>query len=165
MVSVNGYVNYGSAGICKVESISPLDFQKNSKELYYTLIPVFQNNSKVYVPADKKELVSKMREILSKEEIDKLILDVKNQSLRWNPCYKARIDQFHDILFRRDERELLMLISCLYIRNKEAEKGLTPGDVRVMKLAEDIIKKEFAFSLNISEEEVDNYIKNKLGIR
>ena len=165
MIDIGGYVIYGSMGICKVESLSLLKFHGSTdKQQYYTLVPRYHKDSKVYVPADNKDLVERMRPILSQNEIDRIILSAKDASISWEPNHKTRADQFHAILLRRDERELLLLISCLYLRSKQSEKGLTAGDARILKAAEDIIQEEFAFSLHIPTQEVGNYIKNKLGL-
>lgn len=166
MIETGDYVIYGTMGICKVESLSPLKFHGSSNEQqYYTLVPRYHKDAKIYVPADNKELVGRMRPILSQDEIDRIIVSAKDASIPWDPNHKIRAEQYHDILLRRDERELLLLISCLYLRSKQTAKGLTAGDARILKAAEDIIQEEFAFSLHIQPQEVGNYIKNKLGIR
>lgn len=107
----------------------------------------------------------RMRPILSQDEIDRIIFSLRDNSIPWEPNHKIRADQFHAILLRRDERELLRLISCLYLRSKQSAKGLTAGDARILKAAEDIIQQEFAFSLHIPAQDVGPYIQTKLGIR
>lgn len=63
---------------------------------------------------------------------------------------------------RRDERELLMLTSCLYLKSKESSNGLSSTDAQILKKAELIIEQEFSFSLKISMQSVGAYIHEKL---
>ena len=105
-----------------------------------------------------------MRPILSREEIDRLILSVKDRRLEWLPDRKERTEQFRQILAGRDERQLLLLISCLYLRSQESGRGISAAEARLLKKAEDVIRQEFAFSLGISPEEIGRYIQARLGM-
>lgn len=105
-----------------------------------------------------------MKPILSQAEIDQIILDTKDGKLALSSDYKIKSGQFQEILSQRDERTLLLLISSLYMKSKQDRKGLTAGDMRVLKTAEGIIEHEFAFSLHIETKDVSHYIKTKLGI-
>lgn len=165
MVSVNDYVNYSGQGICKVESISPLQFgHKVTKNQYYTLRPVFQKSLKVYVPVDESELVERMRPVLSPREVDQVIMSTKGKKLSLQSDHKERSVMYHDILSTRNERDLLLLSESLYKKSKRAPKGLTPGELEVFRAAEKIITQEFSFSLKIPSQDVGNYIKAKLGV-
>ena len=68
------------------------------------------------------------------------------------------------ILSRRDERELLLLILCLYFRAKENPKGISASEAAVLKKAETVIEQEFSFSLKISKQKTGSYIRTKLGL-
>lgn len=165
MPSVNDYVNYSIQGICLVEDIRRAKFGYDGCEReYYVLRPVHQENSHVFVPTDNLALVGKMRPVLSPEEIDSTILSVRNRSIPWVRDRKKRTAEFHEILSRRDERELLLLVSCLYLKSKEEGKGLSDADGRVLKEAQTIIEREFSFSLNIEPQKTGEYIRGKLGI-
>ena len=149
MPKINDYVNYGMQGICKIEDFRPMKFRFDCcKQDYYILKPVHQETARIFVPARNQELVKKMRPILSSEAIDEIILSVKKHNLPW-------ID---------DERELLQLASCLYLKSKDSTKGLCSSDAQILKKAEAIISQEFSFSLNISAQKVGIYIREKLGI-
>lgn len=165
MIRINDYVNYSTHGICKVEDIAEMQFSDNvGKREYYILCPVFQQKTKLYVPTDNPAAVQRMRRLLSSQEIDQIILSAKNQNMPWIPNYKERKIQFDEIMSRRDEGELLLLISCLYLRSHDQEKRLTSGDLQILKKAEHVIEQEFAFLLNISPQKVGNYIQEKLGL-
>ena len=163
MFNKNDYVNYSTNGICKIEDIRAIPFDANAKErTCYVLKPVYQNASTIFVPVDNDKLSVKMRPVLSAEEIDKIILDIKNQEMHWIKDRKKRMEKFQDILQRRDEKELLLLVSCLYFKSGELEKGLASTEEEILKKAENIVEQEFSFSLKISSDSIGNYIKEKL---
>lgn len=164
MPSINDYVNYKTQGVCKIVDLRTLRFEPDSREReYYILRPVHQESTQIFVPADNQSLIEKMRPVLSPEEIDRTILSVRDQRLLWIKDRKKRMAQFQDILSRRDERELLMLISCLYLQSKETANGLSSTDTQILKKAESIIDQEFSFSLKISAQSVGAYIRSNLN--
>ena len=67
---------YGTQGVCRIKEISTLQFGKTQTE-YYILTPVADERSVVYVPTGSEKLVSKMRELISREELDELKKEVK----------------------------------------------------------------------------------------
>ena len=85
-------------------------------------------------------------------------------SLQWIDDCKQRAAMFRKILLQRDERELLLLVSCLYLKSREGSKALSASDVQILKAAEEIIEQEFSFSLKISTQQIGNYIREKLGL-
>lgn len=165
MLKKGDYVNYAAQGICQIEDIRTMKFGSQSgRHQYYQLRPLEQDHTQVYVPVDNEKLVEQMRPILSPAEIDETIVSVKHEAMPWVPDRKQRSVQFQEILTRRDERELLMMVSCLYLKSKETAKGLSATDAQALKRAEDIIQREFSFALGISPQSVGQYIREKLEI-
>lgn len=162
MPAVNDYVNYSTYGICRIEEIKPVKFDSGrTSRVYYILKPVHQDKSCIYVPVENLTLVEKMRPVLTPQEIDQVIWSVKDQDMSWISDRKKRSEQFQEILKKRDERELLQLISCLYLKSQESKKGLTSSDARILKQAESIIEQEFSFSLKISTQNIGAYIQKR----
>ena len=128
---------------------------------YFVLKPVHQENASIFVPADNQNLLARMRPILAPEEIDQIIASVKDQDMLWISDRKALAAQFQALLSRRDERELLLLVSCLYLKNP---KGLSSTDAQILQQAEHIIEQEFSFALQISPQDIGSYIRKRLGI-
>ncbi len=165
MLRENDYVNYSTHGICRIEGIRPVKFGGDDHENnYYILKPLDQGADCIFIPADNHQLVDRMRPILSPGEIDSIILSVKNQHPKWIDDRKERKARFQEILSRRDERELLLLILCLYFRAKENPKGISASEAAVLKKAETVIEQEFSFSLKISKQKTGSYIRTKLGL-
>lgn len=162
---MNKYVVYGVHGICEVEGIINQKFNSDSlARNYYVLRPVFEKASKIYVPVNSSIIAERMRPVLSQKEIDEIILSTLDEKIEWISDYKKRSEQFHRILSHRNEKEILQMISCLYLHSKESEKGLTSSNADMLKAAQNLIEQEFAFSLNIKPEEVGKYIQMKLGL-
>ena len=72
MYSVNEKIHYGGSGVCVIQEIATMRFGR-TRERYYVLKPVYQNSSLIYVPVENQQLVSKMRPVLTREEVDRLI--------------------------------------------------------------------------------------------
>ena len=158
------YVNYTAQGICRVEGIESLKFGDGKARDYYLLRPVNQPESSVYLPVDNPDLLAKLHPILSKEEIDQIILSVRQDSIPWVSDFREREEQFSAILARRDERELLLLIGCLLLREEEGTHRLSSGDQQTLRKAQRIVAEEFSFSLHLPADQIDDYIREKLNI-
>lgn len=166
MIAIHQYVNYGTQGICKIEELRSIKFNSDSHARdYYILKPVYQENAQIYVPAENQTLLDKMRPIFSPEEIDQIILSVQDQDMLWINDRTKRLARFREILSGRDERELLLLASCLYRKSKESGKGLCSSDAEILKQAEKAIEQEFSFSLKMSTKSIGAYIREKLSLK
>ena len=118
----------------------------------------------MFVPTDNPQLTGRMRPVLSPEEIDQIIRSVRGRDLPWIRDRKQRSVRFQDILVRRDEEELLLLARCLYQKSREGRKGLSSADAQTLKKAEEIVDREFAFSLRLAPQSVGAYIRRILGL-
>lgn len=161
MYQKNDYVNYGAHGICRIEDIRMMDFRTGGgMQNYYVIRPLNQESATFYLPADNPKIRERMRPILSQTEIDRIIDSVKNKQMPWIHDRKVRLAQFQKILSGRDERELLLLASCLHQRLME--KGLSPSEHDTLHTVEGIIEQEFSFSLDISAHSIGEYIRERL---
>jgi len=161
----NSVVVYGKDGICTVYDVKEMDFA-GKKETYYVLKPMSSQGSTVYVPISKENLVSKIRPVMTKEEIDCLIESTKNDEIKWSDSKNERYERFNEIVSGGNSRELLLLVSCLYLKKQEKEsqgKHLSSTDEGILRLAERLIEEEFSIALGCSAEEVGDYINKKLN--
>jgi len=161
------HVVYGNTGVCLVDGISSMAFSQDQAQLYYVLLPLDSNSSVIYVPCGNENLVSKIRYTLTKEDIGELLERIKDQQLDWIEDRKERSEYFHTVTFGEDPQQLLLAISCLYLKKCElaaSGKKLSASDEGALEFAEKRIVEEFSFSLNISKEAVGEYIRDKLSI-
>lgn len=162
MYQKDDYVNYGAHGVCKIEDIRMMDFHAGAgMQNYYVVRPLNQEGATFYLPADNPKVQERMRPILTQEEIDGIILSVRDEKMPWIPDRKLRLTQFQKILSGRDERELLLLASCLH--RQLMEKGLPSSELEILRRVERMIEQEFAFSLDMNTMNIGQYIREKLG--
>ena len=159
-------VVYGTNGICIVDDIQKMAFPMETEEhTYYVLRPVGNKNSTLFVPADREELVSKMRALLTREEIDGVLSETGNAVMEWIENKNERANEFKRILKDGNPEDLLYLICCIYERKSvltEKGKKLTSADDNVLTSAEKLVREEFAYTLGITEDEVGEYIREKI---
>ena len=153
-------VVFGNNGVCRVDAVGPTDlFGSGQERLYYTLIPVYGSESKIFTPVDNQKVVC--RAVISKEEAEKLIADIQDIEALWVPDERRREESYKAAVSKCDCLELIKIIKTLYLRKQAriAEgKKVTSSDERYLKLSEDRLYGEFAVALGIPKDEVKDYI-------
>lgn len=165
MFTPGDLIIYSGEGVCRVESIGPLDMSgANRSKKYYTLQPIYREG-KIFIPVDTTVF---MRPVISRDEAEELIRHIpeirgeiyENRNLRMLNEYYQSLLQTHSC------EDMLELIKAVYAKQKENESmGKKPGlvDERYMKRAEDILYGELAVVLGIPKEGVLDYIVSVLG--
>jgi len=164
MFQINDIVTYGTNGVCKIESITKKEFSGTTKE-YYVLKPVNDAAATLYVPVHNEKVVSKMRKILSEQEVYQLIETMPEQEKIWFQKDNERKEEYKKIIARGDHGELIGMIKAIYLQKKKREeegKRLHISDDRFFKEAERILYDEFQYVLNIKKEELLPLIFSKI---
>ena len=165
MYSVNEKIHYGGSGVCVIQEIATMRFGR-TREKYYVLKPVYQNASVIYVPVDNEALVSKMRPVLSREEVDRLIDDMPDIPTAWEEDPQARKASFDALLRSNQCRDLIILIKTLHAHKERRQadgKTLHVSDETFLREAQRLLYDEFAGALELQPAQVQAYIENKLG--
>lgn len=158
------YVKYSQSGVCVIKEIRSMKCLGKTQD-FYVLKPINDSKSTVYVPVLNKELTEKMRYIMTKEEIDLLLKNIKLSEIVWIDDRKKRAQSFREILKHGSQHELISLVSCIYLKKNEfAEnnKHLSATDENILSDAESIIENEFSFVLNLDRNSVGEYIKQRI---
>jgi len=159
---VNDYVRYAANGICRITDIAAFDAKDGHGEaVYYVLRPVGSDKTTLYVPVENPALTARMNRVPTKAQLDDMIRSAGDSELLWMDDRKQRGECFHEILKSCDQRSLLRLVSCLYLKRgelAEAGKRLSASDSVILKQAERLVQSDFAFVLDIKESEVEGYI-------
>lgn len=164
MFKVNDTVNYSTTGICKITEISEREIGAVTSR-FYILQPVFDGNATVMVPTENELLVSRMRPVLSKAEVESLLLTVEGAEPLWYNDDRARFEEYKKALLSPDRSVILSVIKALYLHQKsQHEKGrkLKSADERALKEAERILYSEIAFVTESGIKEVADMIKEKV---
>lgn len=164
MFEINTEVIYGVSGVCKIIDIRNETFSDEEK-LYYVLNPVSDKDAIIYVPVYNEKSVSKMKRVLTKDEVMALIHEMPQEEMIEEVDSKIRKELFSQIIKNGDRRELIKLIKTVYLQKKEREKAgkkMWVADETAMKKAEKILYQEFAVVLQMQYDEILPFIKREL---
>lgn len=166
MFGVGDTVLYGTQGVCRIERTEKQRIRGNDIE-YYVLRPVYNENSTVFVPMQNDALVSKMRSILSAEDIYEMIRSMPEEDTIWIDDENQRKLSYQQLINEGDRKKLVQLIKTLYLHKLSQEKKgrkLHQSDETMLKQAEKLLYDEFALVLNIQPEEVLPFIMEQVEI-
>lgn len=161
MFDIGDKIVYGENGVCTVEKIAPLNMQGASADkLYYYLTP-YIGSGMYFVPVDSGAF---MRPVISRDEADSFILTIP--SIEPAICNDSRfnhVEAFYKELFKQHTNEALVsLIKGLKERIGEKKNKSSRAEA-TMKRARDMLHGELSVALGIELEEVEQYIKEKIG--
>lgn len=165
MVQIHDTILYGSQ-LCRIEEEVSRDFG-GSTARYYVLRPVYNDTSTIYVPMHNEKCLSRMRRVLSAEEIRALIRSMPEEEKDWVENEAARRDRYREVLASGDRRALIRMIKALHehqVARQAQGKRLHVSDERFLKEAERALYDEFALVLNIQPEQVLPFILNEIQV-
>ena len=166
MLNIGDTVVFGTEGIFTIEETT----QKvicGKKTDYYVLKSTGKDNSTVYLPMNNQLLLDKAKPLVTKEEISRLIENIPNSKDCWVDDHKQRKETFNRILQSGDRENIIALAGTIYNKQRAqiaAHKKLNASDERILREAERIVNLEFAFVLNITPDEVKEYIRNRMSV-
>lgn len=156
LLKINDIVLYGAEGVCKIKDIIRENFGEGIME-YYVLQPIYKDSLTIFVHTGNDHLISKMRRVLSREEIEKIILTMPEEELLSIEDESAREIKYQEIINSGDRRAVVKLIKTIYLRQKnrkEQKKNPYAIDERFLKEAEKLLYDEFALVLNVKPNQV-----------
>jgi len=165
MFKVGDTVLYGVCGVCKIENIEKKSFGSTDQN-YYVLVPVRDNRSTFFVPVNSEILVSKMRFVMSAEEINSAMIDNKN-TVEWIENDRKRGEIFKKLATGGNFKETLALVRCIHNHSKEISgsgKKLHKNDEMLCKAALKILYEEISFNIQITNEEAEDMIFNNKSL-
>ena len=165
------FIIYGSKGVCEITDISTINLgsskgmiKSDKNRLYYILCPMNDREGKVFIPVDSEKTI--MRRILSAEEAKELIEGISEIENLWVTDERQREQNYRQAIGSCDCRELVKVIKTLWERNQQRlaqGKKITAMDKKYFKIAEDNLYSELSLSLRIPQEQVRDYITEKVG--
>ena len=166
MREIGEIVLYGTDGVCQISEITEKKFGKETTK-YYVLSTLYRGNSVIYVPVGNEKLESKMRDIISREELESIICNMPKEESIWIENEPLRKIKYKEIITGGDRRDLFRLIKTLYehrINQENSGKKMHMTDERFMKDAEKILYDEIAHVIGIDHRDVVGYITEKIGM-
>lgn len=153
-------VVYGIHGVCRIIDIEKRDVNRKKVE-YYVLVPLSQAQARFYVPTGNENAVSKLRPILSREELDDLLHSEKVNQQLWISDENARKQYYRTLINSGDRASLIQMVKVLHKHKQhQQEQGrkFHLSDENFLRDAEKLLGSEFALILDIPNDEVLRYI-------
>lgn len=164
MYKVGDVFVYGSNGACQITDIKEEKFARETK-VYYILSPFFDSRETIFVPVDNEALTNKMKDVLSRDEIMKMIRSIPNCESIWDDNANIRREEYKKIINSADRKELLKLLKTLHEKKSSLEstgKNLSVSDEKYYRKAQSIIHSEIAMVLELEMKEVEHFIETVL---
>lgn len=165
MLQLGDRVVYGVHGVCCIVDIEQRTIDRKKAE-YYVLEPLDQPGAKFYIPTHNQIAVSKLRPLLSAQELDALLLSPEARADVWITDENHRKQRYRELINSGDRVALICMIRSLH-KHKEAQ--LAAGrkfhlcDENFLKDAQKLLSSEFSVVLNIPASAVGAYIESKLS--
>lgn len=126
---------------------------------YYVLASLKDKSLTIKIPTDSDAI----REIISKKEVEELIKKIPNiETVNLDGNDKSNEVIYKELLASGNHEDLIKIIKTTYLRNKERldnKKKIGDRDDNYFKLAEEYLYNEFAAVLNMTFEEVKEYVE------
>lgn len=164
MFQIGDMVFYGGSGVCKIDSVTTREFGDEMRD-YYVLIPVNSQASTIYLPVDNENLVSRMREIMSKEEVYQLIHELPVAQDIWIENESLRKSEFQRILRDGKQTEISTLARTVYLHQQQLQncgRKLRQNDERMLKEAQRMFCDEISYVLEMPPQQVVSFIDREL---
>lgn len=167
MYKIGEYIVKPSSGVCRVDNIMHLDMSGiDRNRLYYLLVPVNDENGKIYYPVDSE--AQQMRKVMTSQEAYELIEripDIPEISISND---KMREQKYKEVSKSIEPESLLSIIKTTYLRKMgRLEKGKknTVADENYLNLAEKMLFSELCLVLGKNKDEVHNLIAESVNKR
>lgn len=164
MFQLGDQVIYGIHGLCRILELETRKIDKKLIE-YYVLEPIEQPGARFYVPTQNQAAVSKLQRVLTRQELDELLQTVGNNADAWINDENQRKLRYRELINSGDRASLISMIRAL-LKHKQAQESAGKKfhlcDENFLRDAQKLLSSEFSRVLNISQDEVGDYIKNAL---
>lgn len=162
MFNVGDLVVYGIHGVCRIAELQTQVVSRKKVE-YFVLEPISQTTSRFFVPSQNQVAVSKLRPILSKDDIEALLASGESHKDCWIEDENQRKQFYKEIIVSGDRGTLISMLRALNKhKHQQAETGkkFHISDANFMRDAEKVIYSEFSMVLNIPYDQVEAYIQS-----
>lgn len=155
MYKIGEYVVYRH-DVCIIKEIKENKLIGNT---YYVMTPVDDDSLIIEIPIENK--MGFLRSIISTEDAKELIKKIPKIKPLEGIDEKKLEAKYKELLNTGDYEDLIKIIKITYLRNENRinnKKKTSEKDVNFFRLAEKYLYNELAISLDMSVEEVKNYI-------
>ena len=164
MLQIGSQVVYGFHGVCSIVDVEIRSVDRKKVE-YFVLEPIEQPGARYYVPTQNPTALSKLLPLLTREELDHLLASEDTQKEVWIAEENQRKQKYRELINSGDRAALICMIRSL---NRHKQLQLTAGrkfhicDENFLRDAQKLLSSEFSMVLGIPQDQVAEYIENKL---
>lgn len=165
MYQIGQRVLYGCHGVCEIVSMEARVIDRKNVK-YFVLEPINQQGSRYLVPSESPVALSKLRPLLSRQELDALLASEEVRRDQWITDENARKQKYKELITGGDRAALLGMIRSLHLHKKmqqESGRKFHQCDENFMNDAQKLLTAEFALVLQIEPSEVTEYILDAIG--
>ena len=166
MYKIGDNVVYGQNGVMTVLDIRKETVLGEERKYYVLHAHGTGEDSLTFVPCDNVRLTAEMRPLMTVEEVNVLLDEVKKApDFAWIEDSRLRNTAFKKLLIGADYAELLRMIFAIEEKlGERAETGKRSylSDEVIMKKAKRLVFSEFSCVLGFDYEETEQYIAEKL---
>ena len=159
------YVMKIPEGVCRIEDVGTIDISgivKNKQ--YYSLVPVVESTSKIYIPVDKAD--GRIRSVISRDEAMSFIKSMPEIEAKEITDERIREREYKEAVLSGDYEKLVSVIKLIYTRIQQRSaqgRKATATDDRYFRQAENILFSELSFVLDIPKEQMEQFIADTIG--
>lgn len=164
MFQVGEKVVYGSHGVCTVAGQEERVVDKKHVT-YLALEPVGQGGSRYLVPTHNAAAMSKLKCMLSREELEVMLQSEEVRADGWIKDENQRKQTYRELINSGDRLKLMQMVRTLHL-HKEAQAAAGRKchlcDENFLRDAEKLLVSEMAMVLEMEPEQAKKYIREKL---
>jgi CarD family transcriptional regulator len=121
----------------------------DNKKTDYFVLRITYGDLKVSIPVDKAEEIG-LRDVINDEEVEEVFAVLRKKEARMPTNWSRRFKNHVEKLKSGDIYQVAEVVRNLSLR--EADKGLSAGEKRMLARARQILVSELTFALNVEEE-------------
>ena len=151
------YPHHGAATIERREKKEAFGEKRD-----YLVLRLAYGDLTLMVPADNAEEIG-LREVINDEEVEEVFAVLRKKEARMPTNWSRRFKNHVEKLKSGDIYQVAEVVRNLSIR--EADKGLSAGEKRMLARARQILVSELTFALNVDEEAAEARLDDVLAGR
>lgn len=159
--SVGEQVVYGSHGVCAIVDIETRRLDKRQVR-YYVLEQIDHSGCRFYVPSENEAAVSKIRRVMSEQQVKELLSSSEVHSSAWVEDENLRKQRYKELIGGTDLPALINMVHCLHIHRQnqtQAGKKFHICDENFLRDAQKLLEGELSVALQMPQDQVSEYIK------
>ena len=165
MFQCGDQVVYGIHGVCRILELEIRKIDRKKIE-YYVLEPVDQPGARFYVPTQNEAAVSKLRPIITQQELDAMLRSSDTSEDAWIEDENQRKQYYRELINSGDRIALIRMVHSLHSHKAQlaaAGRKFHLCDENFLRDAEKLLSSEFSLVLNIQQDQVGSYVQSVMN--